>query len=95
VLRLPVTAAYHTDPQAAAPLSGANAFVAQATRKYLVWFYSRADRVIASSPAARDALIEMGVSSDRITALPPAAEPAVVESAQPRHGKQVGSSAAH
>ena len=74
VLRLPVTASYHTEiPALVAPLGG-NAVISAAARRYLAWFYGRADRVFAFSAGARDALVEMGVPADKVTVRPVAVD---------------------
>jgi glycosyltransferase involved in cell wall biosynthesis len=75
VLRLPVTASYHTEvPSMIQPLGG-NALMEQSARRYLAWFYSRADRVFAFSSGSRDALLEMGVRPDKVALMPVAVDP--------------------
>jgi len=75
VLRLPVTASYHTEvPSLVLPLGG-NALMAQAVRRYLAWFYSRPDRVFAFSSGSRDTLLEMGVAADKVSLMPVAIDP--------------------
>jgi glycosyltransferase involved in cell wall biosynthesis len=70
VLRLPVTASYHTEvPALIGPLGG-NALTAAAARRYLAWFYAHIDRVFAFSSGSRDALIEMGVKADKLSVMP-------------------------
>jgi len=75
VLRLPVTASYHTEVPALVQPLGGNAMLAQAVRKYLAWFYSRPDRVFAFSSGSRDALVEMGVHPDKLSLMPVAIDP--------------------
>ncbi len=75
VLRLPVTASYHTEvPALIGPLGG-NAFMERAARKYLAWFYGRVDRVFAFSTGSRDALVAMGVPAEKLSVMPVAVDP--------------------
>jgi glycosyltransferase involved in cell wall biosynthesis len=75
VLRLPVTASYHTElPSMIRPLGG-NAFMESTARRYLSWFYAQVDRVFAFSSGSRDTLIEMGVSPDKLSVMPVAIDP--------------------
>ena len=75
VLRLPVTASYHTEVPALIRPLGGNAFMELAARRYLSWFYGHVDRVFAFSSGSRDALIEMGVSAAKVSVLPVAIDP--------------------
>jgi glycosyltransferase involved in cell wall biosynthesis len=75
VLRLPVTASYHTEVPALVQPLGGNAMLAQAVRKYLAWFYSRPDRVFAFSQGSRDGLIDMGVNPDKLSLMPVTIDP--------------------
>jgi glycosyltransferase involved in cell wall biosynthesis len=75
VLRLPVTASYHTEVPALIQPLGGNAMMEQAARKYLAWFYARVDRVFAFSAGSRDALVDMGVAAEKISVMPVAVDP--------------------
>jgi glycosyltransferase involved in cell wall biosynthesis len=75
VLRLPVTASYHTEVPAMVQPLGGNAMMEQAARRYLSWFYGRVDRVFAFSAGSRDALVDMGVAADKISVMPVAVDP--------------------
>jgi glycosyltransferase involved in cell wall biosynthesis len=75
VLRLPVTASYHTEvPALIGPLGG-NVMMEAAARKYLAWFYGRVDRVFAFSSGSRDALVGMGVPAEKLSVMPVAVDP--------------------
>jgi glycosyltransferase involved in cell wall biosynthesis len=76
VLRLPVTASYHTEIPGLIGSLGGNATAAAAARRYLSWFYRRVDRVFAFSGGSRDGLVEMGVPADEIEVMPVAVDPA-------------------
>ncbi|HVU49383.1 MAG TPA: glycosyltransferase [Polyangia bacterium] len=75
VLRLPVTASYHTEVPAMVQPLGGNAMMEHAARRYLAWFYARVDRVFAFSTGSRDALVEMGVAAEKISVMPVAVDP--------------------
>jgi glycosyltransferase involved in cell wall biosynthesis len=75
VLRLPVTASYHTEVPAMIQPLGGNAFMEAAARRYLSWFYARVDRVFAFSCGSRDTLLEMGVSAAKLSVMPVAIDP--------------------
>jgi glycosyltransferase involved in cell wall biosynthesis len=75
ILRLPVTASYHTEvPALLGPLGG-NAWMEKAARGYLSWFYSRVDRVFAFSSGSRAALVDMGVDAAKLSVMPVAIDP--------------------
>jgi glycosyltransferase involved in cell wall biosynthesis len=75
LLRLPVTASYHTDlPDLISTLSGQPG-LANLARHYLRWFYRSVDRVFAFSPASRDKLVAMGVPATDISLIPVAVDP--------------------
>jgi len=75
LLRLPVTATFHTDLCGlAVALTGAST-VADLTRSYLRWFYCSVDRVFAFSATSRDTLLAMGVPAARIELMPVAVDP--------------------
>jgi glycosyltransferase involved in cell wall biosynthesis len=75
VLRLPVTASYHTEVPALIQPLGGNAWMEKAARRYLAWFYAHADRVFAFSSGSRDALIDMGVDAGKLSVMPVAIDP--------------------
>ena len=75
VLRLPVTASYHTEVPALIRPLGGNAWMEKAARTYLAWFYSHVDRVFAFSSGSREALIDMGVAADKLSVMPVAIDP--------------------
>ena len=75
VLRLPVTASYHTEVPALIQPLGGNAFMERAARRYLAWFYAHVDRVFAFSSGSRDALVDMGVSASKLSVMPVAIDP--------------------
>ena len=75
VLRLPVTASYHTEVPALIRPLGGNAMMERAARSYLAWFYAHVDRVFAFSSGSRDALIDMGVSASKLSVMPVAIDP--------------------
>ncbi|HET6145913.1 MAG TPA: glycosyltransferase [Polyangia bacterium] len=75
ILKLPVTASYHTEvPALIGPLGG-NAWLEKAARKYTSWFYGQVDRVFAFSSGSRDALIDMGVDAGKLSVMPVAIDP--------------------
>jgi Glycosyltransferase Family 4 len=76
VLRLPVTASYHTEIATLLEPLGGNATMETVARRYLAWFYARVDRVFAFSKGSRDALVEMGVPEDKVSIIPSASDPA-------------------
>jgi len=49
ILRLPVTASYHTEIPSLVSLLGGDAMMSAASRKYLAWFYNRADAAFVFS----------------------------------------------
>ncbi len=75
VLRLPVTASYHTEVPALVQPLGGNVMMERAARRYLAWFYGRVDRVFAFSAGSRDALVEMGVPAEKVSVMPVAVDP--------------------
>lgn len=68
LLRLPVTASYHTDvPELLGQLSSSPVLHAGA-RSVMSWFYRTVDRVFVFSEASRRRLIELDVPADRLKA---------------------------
>lgn len=66
LLRLPVTASYHTDvPELLRQLSSSPVLYA-AARSAMSWFYRTVDRVFVFSEASRRRLIELAVPADRV-----------------------------
>jgi glycosyltransferase involved in cell wall biosynthesis len=75
ILRLPVTASFHTDFAALIETLTDVPTAADLTRAYLGWFYRSVDRVFAFSPASRDALLRMGVKPGNIELADVAVDP--------------------
>lgn len=75
LLKLPVTASYHTEVPGIIQTASENPFLVKAAKKYLGWFYQRVDRVFAFSSASRDKIVEMGVPADRLQVLPVSIDP--------------------
>jgi glycosyltransferase involved in cell wall biosynthesis len=75
VLRLPVTATYHTELPGLVRALGGAPFLERAVRSYLSWFYTRLDRVFAFSAGSRETLIHMGVAPASIGRMPIAVDP--------------------
>ena len=75
LLRLPVTASYHTELLGLVPVLGGNAVLAHALRRYLAWFYAQVDRVFVMSSRSRDTLIDIGIRPERISLMPVAVDP--------------------
>jgi glycosyltransferase involved in cell wall biosynthesis len=75
VLRLPVTASYHTEVPALLQSLGGSAFLERAARRYLSWFYGQVDRTFAFSKRSRDMLVEMGVKPEKLELMPVAVDP--------------------
>jgi glycosyltransferase involved in cell wall biosynthesis len=75
LLRLPVTASYHTDFAELVQVLVGDPKLAQLARAYLGWFYRSVDRVFAFSAASQEKLVAMGVPPERIDAMPVAVDP--------------------
>jgi glycosyltransferase involved in cell wall biosynthesis len=76
LLRLPVTATYHTDlPELVESLTGERE-AAGLARAYVRWFYGAVDRVLAMSGASRAKLAELGLPAARIGIMPVSVDPA-------------------
>lgn len=75
ILRLPVTATYHTEIPGLVSILGGDAMLSAAAARYLVWFYNRADAAFVFSKKARDGLLGMGVDESRIEVLPVTVNP--------------------
>jgi glycosyltransferase involved in cell wall biosynthesis len=75
LMRLPVTASYHTEvPEMVRQLSS-NVLLHATSRRLLSWFYGRVDRVFAFSEASRARLVDMGVAAAKIELMPVAIDP--------------------
>jgi glycosyltransferase involved in cell wall biosynthesis/predicted metal-dependent phosphoesterase TrpH len=70
LLRLPVTATYHTEIPTLISILGGDSMLREAARRYLVWFYNRADAAFVFSQKARRGLVEVGVKESHIEVLP-------------------------
>jgi glycosyltransferase involved in cell wall biosynthesis len=82
LMRLPVTASYHTEvPEMVRQLSS-NVLLHATSRRLLSWFYSGVDRVFAFSEGSRARLIDMGVPGAKIETMPVAIDP---EEFSPQH----------
>ncbi len=75
LLRLPVTATFHTDVVALGELLGGDPIPLGALRKYVRWFYLAAERVRVFSPPSRDAVLRLGVPAERIDLVMPRIDP--------------------
>jgi glycosyltransferase involved in cell wall biosynthesis len=75
LLRLPVTASYHTAIPSLAALLDGQEWLGAAARRLLGWFYRQPDAVFTYSARAQEELIEMGVPRERIQSLPIAVDP--------------------
>jgi glycosyltransferase involved in cell wall biosynthesis len=70
LLRLPVTASYHTEVPTLISALGADPTFEAVSKKYVAWFYNRADAAFVFSERARHLLQDMGVDARRIELLP-------------------------
>lgn len=75
ILRLPVTASYHTDLADLVHVLSGEPGLADLARGYLRWFYRSVDRVFVFSAASRDKLLAMGVPAEKIGIMPIAVDP--------------------
>jgi glycosyltransferase involved in cell wall biosynthesis len=75
LLRLPVTASYHTELLGLVPTLGGNALLGKGLRRYLAWFYRQVDRVFAMSSRSRDTLIDLGINPEKVSIMPVAVDP--------------------
>jgi len=75
LLRLPVTASYHTEvPELLRHLS-ANPILHRGACALAAWFYGSVDRVFTFSDASRRRLIDLGVQASKIEHVPVAVDP--------------------
>ena len=75
ILRLPVTATYHTDFASLVGLMIDDPKLLDVSRAYLGWFYRSVDRTLVLSQASRERLIDMRVAADRIDEVGMAIDP--------------------
>jgi glycosyltransferase involved in cell wall biosynthesis len=70
ILKLPITATYHTAvPQYAQFLTG-DAAIAELTWKYILWYYAQMDTIYVPSQATGNELAAKGLSASKITLYP-------------------------
>lgn len=70
ILKLPITATYHTAiPQYAQFLTG-DATIADLTWKYISWYYAQVDIIYVPSQATRNELVDKGLNPAKITLYP-------------------------
>jgi glycosyltransferase involved in cell wall biosynthesis len=75
LLRLPVTASYHTELPDLVQALTSEPKAADLVRSSLGWFYRSVDRVFAFSEQSRTKLLAMGVPAERIEVVPTAVDP--------------------
>jgi glycosyltransferase involved in cell wall biosynthesis len=75
LLRLPVTASYHTELPDLVQALTREPKAADLVRGYLGWFYRSVDRVFAFSEQSRAKLVAMGVPAERIELVQAAVDP--------------------
>jgi glycosyltransferase involved in cell wall biosynthesis len=75
ILRLPVTASYHTDLADLVHVLTGEPKLAEFARAYLRWFYRSVDRVFVFSEASRGKLLEMGIPIEKTAIMPVAVDP--------------------
>ncbi len=70
ILKLPITATYHTAiPQYAQFLTG-DAAIAELTWKYILWYYAQMDTIYVPSQATGNELVAKGLTASKITLYP-------------------------
>jgi glycosyltransferase involved in cell wall biosynthesis len=70
ILKLPLTATYHTQfPQYAQALTGDD-FIEDMTWRFMIWYYDQMDQIYVSSQNSRDELTQRGISKDKIRLIP-------------------------
>ena len=75
LMRVPMTASYHTEvPALLLALSGSS-LLHGAVHHYLSWFYGAVDKVIVFSEGSRGRLAQFGVPPEKIQAVPVAVDP--------------------
>ena len=76
ILRLPVTATYHTDFSGLIELLVDDPKLLDLSRAYLGWFYRAVDRTFVFSDASRDKLLQLRVPAEKIDGIAMAVDPA-------------------
>jgi glycosyltransferase involved in cell wall biosynthesis len=76
ILRLPVTATYHTDFSGLIELLVDDPKLMDVSRAYLGWFYRAVDRTFVFSDASRDKLLQLRVPVEKIDGIAMAVDPA-------------------
>ncbi len=70
ILKLPLTATYHTQfPQYAQALTGDD-FIEDMTWRFMIWYYDQMDQIYVSSQNSLDELAARGISPDKIRLVP-------------------------
>ena len=70
ILKLPLTATYHTQfPQYARALTGDD-FIEDMTWRFMIWYYDQMDQIYVSSQNSLDELAKRGISPDKIRLIP-------------------------
>ena len=70
LLKLPLTATYHTQfPQYAQYLTGDD-FIEGLTWKFMIWYYDQMDQIYVSSQNSFDELTERGIKAEKIRIMP-------------------------
>ena len=75
ILRLPVTATYHTDFSSLIGLLVDDPKLVDVSRSYLGWFYRSVDRAFVFSDASREKLRQLRVPAERIESIGMAVDP--------------------
>jgi glycosyltransferase involved in cell wall biosynthesis len=70
ILKLPITATYHTAiPEYAQYLTGDNT-ITELTWKYILWYYAQMDTIYVPSQATGNELVKKGLNASKITLYP-------------------------
>lgn len=70
ILKLPLTATYHTQfPQYAKHLTGDD-FIEDMTWRFMIWYYDQMDQIYVSSRNSFDELAEKGIQPEKIRIIP-------------------------
>jgi len=70
ILKLPLTATYHTQfPQYAQALTGDD-FIEDMTWRFMIWYYDQMDQIYVSSQNSLDELAQRGICPDKIRLIP-------------------------
>jgi len=76
LLKLPITASYHTEVTELSRELSSNAFLHKLSKQLVGWFYGAVDRVFAFSESSRAKLVELGVAAAKIEYAAVAIDPA-------------------